>query len=137
MLGINRLWPRNPVNWRFRCYDVDLQSMKPVEIEQPAGAFMMIRRDAWERVGGFDESFYPLWFEDVDFCCRLKLAGLRLFHVPSADCGISDSILFVSYNCIIEFIDVLVFLDTHPSTSIRSRGKWCAVPWWQAQSFVP
>jgi GT2 family glycosyltransferase len=84
VLGINRLWPRNPVNWRFRCYDIDLQSMTPVEIEQPAGAFMMIRRDAWERLGGFDEAFYPLWFEDVDFCCRLKRAGLRLFHVPSA-----------------------------------------------------
>jgi N-acetylglucosaminyl-diphospho-decaprenol L-rhamnosyltransferase len=84
VLGINRLWPTNPVNWLFRCYDVHLTEMTPVEIEQPAGAFLMIRRDAWERLGGFDESFYPLWFEDVDFCCRLKAAGLRLFHVPAA-----------------------------------------------------
>jgi GT2 family glycosyltransferase len=84
VLGINRLFPRNPVNWLFRCYDVTWTEMKPVEIEQPAGAFMMIRRDAWERLGGFDEGFYPLWFEDVDFCYRLKEAGLRLFHVPTA-----------------------------------------------------
>jgi GT2 family glycosyltransferase len=84
VLGINRLFPHNPVNWRFRCYDVDLTQTTPVEIEQPAGAFLMIRRDAWQLLGGFDESFYPLWFEDVDFCCRLKQAGLRLFHVPTA-----------------------------------------------------
>jgi len=84
VLGINRLWPRNPVNWRFRCYDLSLTEMTPVEIDQPAGAFVMIRRDAWERLGGFDEGFYPLWFEDVDFCCRLKKAGLKLFHVPAA-----------------------------------------------------
>ena len=28
----------------------------------------MIRRAVWEEVGGFDESFHPLWFDDVDFC---------------------------------------------------------------------
>ena len=32
----------------------------------------MIRRDAWETLGGFDEDFYPLWFEDVDFLKRAK-----------------------------------------------------------------
>jgi N-acetylglucosaminyl-diphospho-decaprenol L-rhamnosyltransferase len=84
VLGINRLWPSNPVNWRFRCYDLDLTYLAPVEIEQPAGAFLMIRRDAWDKLGGFDEAFYPLWFEDVDFCFRLKRAGLHLFHVPTA-----------------------------------------------------
>jgi hypothetical protein len=84
VLLVNRLWPRNPVNWRFRCYDLDLTRTEPVEVEQPAGAFMMIRRDAWERVGGFDERFHPLWFEDVDFCRRLRDCGLHLFYVPSA-----------------------------------------------------
>jgi N-acetylglucosaminyl-diphospho-decaprenol L-rhamnosyltransferase len=84
VLGINHFWPSNPVNWLFRCYDLGLQVMDPVEVDQPAGAFLMIRRDAWERLGGFDEAFYPLWFEDVDFCCRLKRNGLRVFHVPAA-----------------------------------------------------
>jgi GT2 family glycosyltransferase len=84
ILGINRLWPGNPVNCAFRCYGLSLTDMAPVEVEQPAGAFLMIRRDAWDRLGGFDEAFYPLWFEDVDFCRRLKENGLRLFHVPAA-----------------------------------------------------
>ena len=37
-------------------------------VEQPAGAFFMVRRAVWEELGGFDEGFFPLWFEDVDFC---------------------------------------------------------------------
>lgn len=84
VLLINRLWPKNPVNWRFRCLDLDLHRMNPIEVEQPAGAFFMVRRDAWLRLGGFDEGFYPLWFEDVDFCLRLRTAGLGIFYVPAA-----------------------------------------------------
>jgi hypothetical protein len=33
--------------------------------------------------GGFDESFYPIWFEDVDFAAGFK-RGLYLYHVPEA-----------------------------------------------------
>jgi GT2 family glycosyltransferase len=84
VLLINRLWPSNPINWRFRCLDLDLQNTEPIEVEQPAGAFFMVRRDAWEAIGGFDEGFYPLWFEDVDFCLRLKAAGRQIMHVPRA-----------------------------------------------------
>jgi len=81
-LLVNRLWPRNPVNWHYRCLDLDYSA--PVEVEQPAGAFLMIRRDAWERLGGLDESFYPLWFEDVDFLKRAKENGYRICYMPAA-----------------------------------------------------
>jgi GT2 family glycosyltransferase len=51
-------------------------------VDQPAGAFMMFSRAAWEKVGGFDERFFPIWFEDVDFCARLKAAGFRNYYNP-------------------------------------------------------
>ena len=54
------------------------------DIEQPAGAFLMVRRTAWAHVGGFDESFFPIWFEDVDFCKRLLDRGYRIRFVPEA-----------------------------------------------------
>lgn len=78
-LGLNRMWPANPVNreYRFNTQDND-------NVDQPAGAFLMIRRSAWAEVGGFDERFYPVWFEDVDFCKRLKACGYRIVHVPAA-----------------------------------------------------
>lgn len=81
LFGINRLWPNNPVNRRYRCLDRDLDLPGPVE--QPAGAFLMTRRDVWERLGGFDESFQPVWFEDVDYCRRALDAGYRIEYVPS------------------------------------------------------
>jgi N-acetylglucosaminyl-diphospho-decaprenol L-rhamnosyltransferase len=82
ILGLNRLIPANPVNRRYRCLDLDLT--REQDVEQPAGAFLMFRHDAWERVGGFDEDYYPVWFEDVDFCRRLAAAGQRIRLVPAA-----------------------------------------------------
>jgi len=81
-LLMNRLCPRNPVTWPYRC--LDLIYSKPLEVEQPAGAFLMIRRDAWEKLGGFDEGFYPLWFEDVDFLKRAKCNSYHIRFVPCA-----------------------------------------------------
>ena len=81
-LGLNRLWPHNPVNWQFRCLGSDFEMEQPVD--QPAGAFLMIRRDIWEKLGGFDEGFYPLWFEDVDFSRRAAAAGHQMFYTPHA-----------------------------------------------------
>lgn len=43
-----------------------------VRVEQPAAACWLLRKEAWSELGGFDESFVPAWFEDVDFCKRLK-----------------------------------------------------------------
>jgi hypothetical protein len=81
-LGINRLWPNNPINRRYRCLDCSLD--EPCAAEQPPGAFLMFRRDAWEAVGGFDEGFYPLWFEDVDFCKRLASQRILIRFTPLA-----------------------------------------------------
>jgi GT2 family glycosyltransferase len=58
--------------------------MVPALIEQPAGAFFMFRRSVWEQLGGFDERFWPVWFEDVDFCARLRSAGLSVRYEPAA-----------------------------------------------------
>jgi GT2 family glycosyltransferase len=80
VLGINRMLPSNPVNRRYRCLDMDLD--RPSEAEQPPGAFLMFRREVWQRLGGFDTQFYPLWFEDVDFCKRARDLGLKIRYVP-------------------------------------------------------
>ncbi len=45
------------------------------------GAFCMVRRDALETVGYFDESFF-LYYEEVDLCRRFKKAGYRVRYWP-------------------------------------------------------
>lgn len=82
VLGVNRLWPRNRVNWHYRCLGVDL--MRVSRVDQPAGAFLMFSRAAWQTVGGLDERFRPVWFEDVDFCARLRAAGFSAYFNPAA-----------------------------------------------------
>ena len=82
ILGVNRLWPGNPINRRFRYAELDPDL--PAEVEQPAGAFLLIRREAWRELGGLDEQFEPLWFEDVDFCRRLLDRGHRVLYLPGA-----------------------------------------------------
>ena len=79
-LLLNRFWPTNPVNRKYRALDLDYAVR--LEVEQPAGAFLMIRRSVWEELGGFDEGFYPLWFEDVDFCRRAAELGYRIYYEP-------------------------------------------------------
>jgi GT2 family glycosyltransferase len=44
---------------------------------------MMVRRELFELVGGFDEKF-PVEFNDVDFCLRLSDRGFRHVVVPEA-----------------------------------------------------
>ena len=53
-------------------------------VEQPAAAALLLRREVLERLGGFDEGFYPAWFEDVDLAQRLAAAGEVLRYVPDA-----------------------------------------------------
>ena len=81
-LLINQLWPRNAVNRRYRCLDADYSQQQ--EVEQPAGACLGVTRTSWDSVGGLDEQFFPVWFEDVDFCKRLRERGAKIFYCPEA-----------------------------------------------------
>ena len=55
------------------------------EIEQPAAAALALRRDVFDRVGGFDEGYVPAWFEDVDLARRLAERRERLLYWPEAE----------------------------------------------------
>ncbi len=79
---VNQLWPGNPANRRYRCLDADYS--QPQEVEQPAAACLAVTRKTFEAVSGFDESFFPVWFEDVDFCKRLRDRGYKIMYCPQA-----------------------------------------------------
>src|SRR5262245_998486 len=54
-----------------RYYEIGDASISP---DWVAGMFMLLRRDVFAGVGGFDPR-YHLYYEDVDLCARLRLAG--------------------------------------------------------------
>jgi GT2 family glycosyltransferase len=63
-------------------YFVPLASLsEPIQVEFVSGACMMVRREFWETVGGFDEELF-LYLEDADWCRRAKESGWKLYFVP-------------------------------------------------------
>ena len=81
LLLLNRLFPNNPVNRKYRCLELDPE--RPSEVEQPAGACLLVRRKSFEGCGLFDEAFFPLWFEDVDLCQKLRQRGGEILYWPN------------------------------------------------------
>lgn len=55
----------------------------PREVFSPCGAAAMVRRQAFEQIGGFDPTFF-CYMEDVDLAFRLRLGGHRCVYVPAA-----------------------------------------------------
>lgn len=78
---LGKVWPGNP--WT-RAYH---RRQESVGAERPAGwlsgACLLLRRDAFEALGGFDTSYF-MFFEDVDLGERLGRAGWANVYVPDA-----------------------------------------------------
>lgn len=89
ILGLDRIAPR----WFPGVLMRDWAHDETREVDNVMGAYYLVRRRAFEAVGGFDEHFFMYW-EDVDLSCRLRAAGwsivyladVRVIHVG---CGTS------------------------------------------------
>jgi GT2 family glycosyltransferase len=63
----------------------DRASAPIFRVDQVAAAALMIRREAYDDAGRFDEQFYPAWYEDVDFCWKLKRRDWQAYFAPQAE----------------------------------------------------
>lgn len=54
----------------------------PIEPDWVSGACLAVRRTVYEEIGGLDERFF-LYFEDVDWCARIRRAGWRVVYNPA------------------------------------------------------
>ena len=55
--------------------------MEAAEVDWLPGAYVIIRKEALERAGHFDERFF-LYYEEVDLCRRIKAAGYKIWYWP-------------------------------------------------------
>ncbi len=72
---LKKLWKKDIEIWF---------SKDPLEVDCIAGTCIMVRREVLKTVGLLDENFF-MFFEDVDWCLRIKKAGWGLFLVPDAE----------------------------------------------------
>jgi N-acetylglucosaminyl-diphospho-decaprenol L-rhamnosyltransferase len=75
------LWRNNPWSTAYR-----QERLEPTErpVGWLSGSCLLVRRAAFEQVGGFDERYF-MYFEDVDLGDRLQKAGWQNIYVPSAE----------------------------------------------------
>jgi N-acetylglucosaminyl-diphospho-decaprenol L-rhamnosyltransferase len=79
---LTRWFPNNPVSRRYLARQF-LDATEPFEVDQVGGAFMLFRRRVLTDVGYLDEGYYHYW-DDTDWCYRMRAARKRLFCVPAA-----------------------------------------------------
>ena len=74
-----RIWPGNPWTRRYRAHEQDAATRRPAG--WLSGACLLLRREAFEAVGGFDDGDFMV-IEDVDLGERLGRAGWTNLYVP-------------------------------------------------------
>jgi len=82
-MGLTRFsdrWPR-----LFEDFHLHKQPLpkEPIEVEAISGACMLVKREALEDVGLWDEGYF-LHCEDLDYCMRFRMGGWKIAFVPGA-----------------------------------------------------
>jgi len=78
--GLEKLFPKSKIFAGFSLSYLPLDKIH--EIDSGVGAFLIVRREAGEPLGWFDEDYF--WYgEDLDFCYRLKQKGWKIMFVPT------------------------------------------------------
>jgi len=54
------------------------------EVDYGSAAALMVRGELWTEVGGFDERYLPMYYEDADLCFEARERGWRVLYEPRA-----------------------------------------------------
>lgn len=73
------IWPSNPATRRYHMDELDRTTAQ--DVDWVSGSAMMIRREAFDAIGGFDSGYF-MYFEELDFCLRLHRGGWRVVFDP-------------------------------------------------------
>ncbi|WP_306524135.1 glycosyltransferase [Dokdonella sp.] len=56
----------------------------PAEVDYCSGAALLVRRELFERLGGFDRRYAPAYYEDTDLCFGIRSLGYKVMYCPSS-----------------------------------------------------
>ncbi len=77
--GLSKLFPNSKLFARYNLTYLD--ENQTYEVDAISGAFMLLKREVYEKVGGFDPQFF-MYGEDLDLCYRIQQAGFKVYYVP-------------------------------------------------------
>ena len=80
---LRRFLPDLSVSRRNVVTDAAVRHADAVTVDWVSGACMVVRREAFDEVRGFDERYFLYW-EDADLCRRLRARGYKIRYVPTA-----------------------------------------------------
>ncbi len=75
--GLSNIFPNSIIFARYNLTYLD--ENKSYEVDAVSGSFMMIRKEAYEKTGGFDEKFF-MYGEDLDLCYRVQKNGYKVYY---------------------------------------------------------
>jgi GT2 family glycosyltransferase len=119
---LRRLFP--PLRWQRRHYLLDDRPDEPVRADTMLGAFLLLRREMLDEVGGWDPGF-RMYCEDIDLNYRAAKAGWERWYVPSAVvhheyAAVIDK-TFLSVHTLWHARAMLRFLRKHPERLLVLR----------------
>lgn len=76
--GLSNLFPKSKLFARYNLTYLD--ENQTYEVDAISGSFMMMKKEVYEKVGGFDEQFF-MYGEDLDLCFRIQKAGYKIYYV--------------------------------------------------------
>jgi GT2 family glycosyltransferase len=77
---LGEVWPDNPFSSKYQMKEMGRE--QPCEADWVSGAAMIVRREALEKSGAFDERYF-MYVEDVDLCWRVREAGFTVVYHPA------------------------------------------------------
>lgn len=80
---LKSLWPDNPVFSHY-VYNENKKENGLLAVEAVAGAAILVRKDFFDKVSGFDENFF-LYFEENDLCKRIRKQKGKIVYFPEAE----------------------------------------------------
>ena len=77
----SKIWSNS--SFLNKYHNLSLDRNKDQSVDVVSGACMMVRKLLFDKVGGFDERFF-MYFEEADFCLRIKRLGCKILYLPKA-----------------------------------------------------